>query len=196
MSHAVRHRRLTGARLLLVLAAFALVAAACGDDDDDVASSPTTTSATATTAAGAASTTTAAPASSGGDYGGAGPTTTAAGAAGTTVAVEVSDSSLGQILTVDGKTVYAFTPDTAGVSTCYDACADNWPALTGEATAGEGLDASLFATAPRTDGTTQVTVDGHPLYYFAADAAPGDTNGQGVGDKWYVVGADGALIKG
>jgi predicted lipoprotein with Yx(FWY)xxD motif len=194
MSYAARHRRPAGVRLLLALAAFALVAAACGDDDTDVASSPTTTAATATTAA-EATTTTAAPASSGGDYGGAGPTTTAA--SGTAApAVELAETSLGSVLTADGMTLYGFTPDTEGVSTCYDACADNWPALTGEPTVGAGLDAALFGTAPRTDGTTQVTIDGHPLYFFAADAAPGDTNGQGVGDKWYVVGADGALIMG
>ena len=45
------------------------------------------------------------------------------------------------------------------------------------------------------DGTVQATVNGFPVYYFANDAAAGDTNGQGVGGNWYVVGADGELIQ-
>ena len=72
-----------------------------------------------------------------------------------------------------------------------------WPALTveGEAVGGEGIDASLLGTSERTDGSVQVTLDGHPLYYFAQDAAPGDVNGQGVGDVWYVVSPAGAPIQ-
>ena len=196
MSDVARHRRPVGARLLVALAAFALVAAACGDDDADVSSSPTTTAATATTAA---TSTTAAAASGAGDYGGS-PATTAAITADTggSPSVELTDTSLGSILAADGRTLYAFTPDTAGVSTCYDACATNWPPLvvTSDTEVGEGLDAALFSTVDRTDGSKQVAIDGQPLYYFASDAAPGDTNGQGVGDMWYVVGADGAMIKG
>ena len=53
---------------------------------------------------------------------------------------------------------------------------------------------ALFASATRDDGDDQVTVDGWPLYFFSGDAAPGDTNGQGVGGIWYVVGPDGAAI--
>ena len=52
---------------------------------------------------------------------------------------------------------------------------------------GEGLDAATFTTTERTDGSTQVKAGSWPLYYFAADAAPGDVNGQGQGDVWYVV---------
>jgi predicted lipoprotein with Yx(FWY)xxD motif len=51
-------------------------------------------------------------------------------------------------------------------------------------------------TAPRDDGGEQVVVNGWPLYFFANDAAPGDTNGQGVGDNWFVVGTDGEPIQG
>ena len=113
--------------------------------------------------------------------------------------VALSETSLGMVLVdAEGKTLYGFTADTAGESTCYDQCATNWPPLLAEDAAsigvGEGLDASLLTTVARTDGTTQVKYGDWPLYYFAADTAPGDTNGQGVGGIWYVVAADGALI--
>ena len=61
--------------------------------------------------------------------------------------------------------------------------------------AGDGVDGSLLGTTERDDGTTQVTYDGQPLYVFASDAAPGDTNGQGVGEVWFVVGPDGKTIE-
>lgn len=113
--------------------------------------------------------------------------------------VDLADSSLGQILVdAEGRTLYAFTNDTDGSPTCYDECAANWPPLLadGGATAGTGLDASLLTTVARTDGTMQVKYGDWPLYYFAADAVAGDTNGQDVNDVWYVVGADGAIIEG
>jgi predicted lipoprotein with Yx(FWY)xxD motif len=112
--------------------------------------------------------------------------------------VEAEDSSLGTILTdSDGNTLYVFFADTDGESTCYDDCAENWPALEarGELEAGDGVDASLLGTTERTDGTQQVTYAGQPLYFFAGDQQPGDTNGQGVGDVWFVVAPDGAPIQ-
>ena len=111
-----------------------------------------------------------------------------------TIAVESSD--LGDIL-VDGEgmTLYVFDNDTDENSTCYDDCEANWPPLTGEVTAGDGADESLLGTSEREDGTTQVTYAGKPLYYFAGDQAAGDTNGQAVGDIWWVVGPDGEAIK-
>ena len=160
--------------LFALLAALALIAA-CGG-------AATTTTAGATTTTAAATTTTEAAA-----------TTTEAAAAGGTVVV--ATSSLGDILQDgDGRTLYLFTPDAQGDPTCYDDCADNWPALVGEFEAGDGLDASLLGTVTRTDGGVQVTYNGWPLYYFAGDAAAGDTNGQGLGDKWYVVDATGTAI--
>jgi predicted lipoprotein with Yx(FWY)xxD motif len=56
------------------------------------------------------------------------------------------------------------------------------------------VDASKFGTTKRTDGTTQVTYNGWPLYYFAKDKAPGDVTGQGVGSVWYVVSAAGDKV--
>jgi predicted lipoprotein with Yx(FWY)xxD motif len=120
-----------------------------------------------------------------------------AAAAGATIAL--TDNALGSIIVdADGKTLYGFTPDEGGTPTCYDDCATAWPPLLADsaaaATAGEGLDASKLTTVERTDGGLQVVYGGWPLYYFASDTAAGDTNGQAVGTKWYVVGADGALI--
>lgn len=168
-------------RVLLTLAPLALLAAACGDDSDDDATATTSAGATETTAG---SDTTAAP------------DTTAASEGGVTV--EVADSSLGEILVSDGRTVYLFMPDNAGPSTCTGDCASTWPALVtdGGVDAGEGVDASLLSTAPRDDGSEQVTVAGWPLYFFSGDSAPGDVNGQEIGDVWYVVAPDGTAIEG
>lgn len=112
--------------------------------------------------------------------------------------IALGDSSLGQIIVdASGKSLYLFTPDSAGEPTCYDDCASTWPPLlvTGDAVAGIGLDASKLSTVERTDGTKQVKYGAWPLYYFAADAAAGETKGQGLGEKWYVVGAAGDAIK-
>jgi predicted lipoprotein with Yx(FWY)xxD motif len=111
-------------------------------------------------------------------------TTAAAGGEG----VSIVTSDLGDILVApDGFTLYVFMPDAQGDPTCNDTCADNWPALGGPVTAGEGVDAALLGTATRDDGSVQATYNGWPLYYFAGDPAVGDTNGQGVSDIWWVV---------
>jgi len=65
-----------------------------------------------------------------------------------------------------------------------------------EATAGEGIDESLLGTVERDDGSTQTTYGGWPLYYFAADTAPGDLNGQGVGENWFVIDPSGEVVEG
>ncbi|HEX5937090.1 MAG TPA: hypothetical protein VFZ75_05290 [Actinomycetota bacterium] len=114
--------------------------------------------------------------------------------------VEVASSDLGDIVVDgdEGTTLYVFLADETTESTCYDDCEAAWPPLTveGEPAAGEGIDASLLGTSERTDGSVQVTLDGHPLYYFAQDAAPGDVNGQGVGDVWFVVSPEGEALQG
>lgn len=114
-----------------------------------------------------------------------------------TVAVE--DSDLGEIVVdAEGKTLYVFLADEGSDSTCYDDCEAAWPPLTvdGDPAAGEGIDGSLLGTTEREDGSTQVTLDGHPLYYFASDETADDINGQGVGDVWYVVSPEGEAIQG
>jgi predicted lipoprotein with Yx(FWY)xxD motif len=137
----------------------------------------------------------------GSDAGGSGPaateapTTTAAQAAGGTT-VAVASSKLGDILVdADGRTLYAFTKDKGDQSACTGNCATNWPALTGTATPGTGVQASLLSTSMQANGTKQVTYGGRPLYYYAGDAKPGDANGQGVGGVWFVLAANGELVK-
>jgi predicted lipoprotein with Yx(FWY)xxD motif len=71
--------------------------------------------------------------------------------------------------------------------------------VTGKPTAGSGVQASLLGTTKRSDGSTELTYDGHPLYLFEGDSQPGDTNGQGsdaFGAPWYVVSPSGSAITG
>jgi predicted lipoprotein with Yx(FWY)xxD motif len=122
----------------------------------------------------------------------------AAPAAAATVAVETT--SLGHYLVdAHGRTLYLFEKDTGTASTCYSACASIWPPLTvsGAPKAGTGVLASKLGTTKRTDGQAEVTYNGHPLYYYAADTAPRQTQGQGLnqfGAPWYVVAPSGAKI--
>ena len=112
-------------------------------------------------------------------------------------AVVTADSELGAILTdAAGMTIYFFANDTEGTSNCEGDCLANWPPVEAEDSpaAGEGVTAEL-GTIERSDGTRQLTVNGFPAYYFAADAAAGDVNGQGVGGVWWVFGADGEHIE-
>ncbi|HEX9099691.1 MAG TPA: hypothetical protein VF956_09425 [Candidatus Dormibacteraeota bacterium] len=120
-------------------------------------------------------------------------------ATGATIAV-ATNSKLGQIL-VDGKgmTLYLFVADTGTSSTCYTSCAQIWPPVltSGPPQAGAGATASLLGTTTRTDGTTEVTYAGHPLYYFVQDKQPGDATGQGVngfGGLWWVLTPSGAAM--
>ncbi len=96
-----------------------------------------------------------------------------------------------------GMTLYLYTKDTPNTSNCYDKCATAWPPLltTGAPVAGDGVNASLFGTTTRTDGTLQVIYNGWPLYYYAKDKAPGDVVGQDVGGVWYVISAAGEKIE-
>lgn len=126
-------------------------------------------------------------------------TPSAPAAATATVSVAMN-AKLGQIL-VDGngRTLYLFEADKGSSSTCYGACATYWPPLLtgGSPAAGTGVNASLLGTSKRTDGTTEVTYAGHPLYYVVTDHNPGDASGQAVnnfGAAWYVVGTDGNKI--
>jgi predicted lipoprotein with Yx(FWY)xxD motif len=122
----------------------------------------------------------------------------AAPAPGTSVAVKSASSPLGQILVdPDGRTLYAFTNDTAAKSTCTGTCAEAWPpaVVAPTWTVAPGLDAGVFATITRDDGTLQLTAGKYPLYYFAGDARPGDVNGQGSGDVWFAVDATAQLVR-
>jgi predicted lipoprotein with Yx(FWY)xxD motif len=111
-------------------------------------------------------------------------------------AVGEADTGLGTVLVdAEGLTLYGLTDDTDGIPTCDGACADAWPPLTVDS-AGlpAGLDADLYRVVERSDGTFQLAAGEWPLYGFAGDAAPGDTNGQGSGGVWFAVAPDGSLI--
>jgi len=167
---------------MILVSSLALLAAACGADeaDTDVAPSPETPTAAPSPEIPSPEATTPSPMPDG-------------------AVVEVAESQLGTILVDDeGRTLYVFLNDSAGESTCYDECADSWPAFEtdGDPQAVEGVDESLLGTTERDDGSVQVTYDRMPLYYFAGDDAPGDTNGQGIGEVWYVVSPEGEPIRG
>ena len=108
---------------------------------------------------------------------------------------------LGQIL-VDGseRTLYLFEADSTKASTCSGACAQAWPPFltSGQPHLGSGVTQSLVGTMRRSDGTLQVTYNGHPLYYFAGDTKPGDTKGEGLnsfGAGWDAVSPAGDKIE-
>ena len=173
-------------RLVFGIAASVALVTACGSSDDG---SSDTTVAPDTSAAAEAATT----------AGGGAATSVASGTAASGAApITVADSSLGQILTdANGFTVYGFTNDSAGTSTCTGGCAEAWPAVT--TTSDElpaGLDPNVFSVVEGPDGTYQLKAGDWPLYTFSGDAAAGDTNGQGQGGVWFVVTPDGTLIQG
>jgi predicted lipoprotein with Yx(FWY)xxD motif len=152
-----------------------------------------------TTAAAAPTTAAAAPATAGYGTAAVGPATTASAATAAPSIVGVADTELGSIV-VDGKgrTLYAFTKDVDGTSTCLDGCAKAWPAVlvSGDIAVSAGLDKGQFTTVARADGTKQLKLGKWPLYYFSGDAAAGETNGQGSGGSWFIIGKDAKLIRG
>jgi len=118
-------------------------------------------------------------------------------AAGAPATVTTATGSLGTFLTDgDGRTLYLFTPDSPGVSTCTGACLQAWPALVTDGTpeAAGMADATLLGTLVRDDGGVQVTYAGWPLYAFAGDTVAGDVNGQGVEGVWFLVAPDGTML--
>lgn len=130
--------------------------------------------------------------------------------------VQQSDEFGAYIADADGRALYMFTADTQGqeeqnaASNCYDACADAWPPLLSEEAmaedepmmeekpqAGKKINKQLVGTIERTDGTTQLTYNGWPLYYYVRDTGPGEVTGQdvqGFGGEWYLVAPDGTKI--
>jgi predicted lipoprotein with Yx(FWY)xxD motif len=179
-------------RRLLVVGTCALLALAACSDDGDGGSGASPTAGTGTTGPSATESPSETPEAS------ETPDATETQGSGRETEIETEDSALGTILAdSDGNTLYVFLADGENESTCYDDCAATWPPLVarGEVEGGGDVDESLLGTTERTDGTLQVTFNGMPLYYFADDQAPGDTNGQGIGDVWYVVGPDGNPIQ-
>jgi predicted lipoprotein with Yx(FWY)xxD motif len=106
---------------------------------------------------------------------------------------------LGNVLVdSEGMTVYLYTPDTGTESTCYGACESAWPPVLteGKPTAGEGAMSAALGTTKRKDGTMQVTYEGHPLYTFSGDKAPGEANGQEIEGIWFVLDESGDQVEG
>ena len=114
--------------------------------------------------------------------------------------VTLQKSDYGRIIADGrGRTLYLFTRDD-GKSRCYGDCADAWPPLItkGAPRAGDRVKKRLLGTVKRRDGHRQVTYNGHPLYYYVGDSAPGEVLCQAVfefGGWWYVVRRSGEAVK-
>jgi predicted lipoprotein with Yx(FWY)xxD motif len=137
----------------------------------------------------------------GGGYGGSSSASaTPSSSGGSGPSVKLASTKLGNVLVdAKGRTLYLFEADQGPMSACSGACASIWPPLTstGEPTAGPGVAASKLGTTERSGGATEVTYNGHPLYTYAGDSAPGQTSGQGLDDygaEWYVLSAGGSKI--
>jgi predicted lipoprotein with Yx(FWY)xxD motif len=156
------------------LAAIALTVAACGSSS----SSSTGAAATGSTAAAQ---------------------NTAAAAAGSGPALATTTVEGTKVLTNSkGFVLYWFAPDTSTASKCAGSCATYWPPVTGPVSAGSGITGTL-GIITRSGGAKQATYDGHPLYTYAGDSAPGEAKGNGVnasGGLWYEMTASGALPAG
>lgn len=155
--------------------AVALSAAACSSSSSSGSAAPTSAPASASSPAAPS------PAGSG-----------SAAASGALQTAQVGGATV--LANAKGFILYSFAPDTATVSKCTGACAQIWPPVTGSATAGPGVTGKL-GTITRSDGTTQATYNGHPLYTYTADTSAGQANGNGLnvnGGVWHVVTASGA----
>jgi predicted lipoprotein with Yx(FWY)xxD motif len=141
----------------LVLAAAAAVLAGCGGDDDSTDSSAANSETEAAAPAG---------------YGSQAPAQAEDPSAGAGTSVKVADSEFGQIL-FDGsdQAIYLFDKERSAKSECYGECAAAWPPVLtdGDPQAGAGAEAGKLGTTERDDGSTQVTYNGHPLYYYVDD---------------------------
>ena len=157
----------------------AMLVAACSSGSSSSAAAPAAPASSA-----------AAPASSAGG----------ASASGGGTVITTASSSAGTFLTNgSGRAVYLWVKDTGDASTCAGACAGAWPPVTatGTVTASGSAKASDLGTITRSDGTKQVTYDGHPLYYFSGDSGPGTASGQGsdgFGAKWWLVAPSGSDV--
>jgi predicted lipoprotein with Yx(FWY)xxD motif len=135
--------------------------------------------------------------------GGSAPSKSAGGGGGTAASgrIAVGSTSAGKVL-VDphGMTLYAFAADTRGHSTCSGSCATYWPPVPGADATGKPAArvSAHLGTLKRADGSTQLTVNGFPMYTYAGDSAPGQATGQGKnlsGGLWWVVSPTGSWVK-
>src|SRR6478735_10342743 len=130
--------------------------------------------------------------------GGSGSTSTSTPAAATAGSLKTTTIGGATVLTnAKGITLYSFAPDTPTKSNCNGTCAQNWPPVKGPATA-SGV-TGTFGTIKRSDGSVQVTFDGHPLYTFVGDTAPGQAKGNGLnaaGGLWHEITTSGSAPAG
>jgi predicted lipoprotein with Yx(FWY)xxD motif len=150
------------------LAGVALIAAACGSSST-AGSTPSTASSPSSAASSPA-------------------------AASSSALKTATISGVKVITNAKGFTLYSFAPDTATKSNCNGSCATFWPPLKGPVTAGSGVTGKI-GTITRADGSTQATYNGHPLYTYVSDHAPGQDKGNGLnlsGGVWHVVPVSGA----
>ena len=130
--------------------------------------------------------------------GGSGSTSTSTPAAATAGSLKTTTIGGATVLASSkGFTLYSFAPDTSTKSHCNGTCAQNWPPVTGPATA-SGV-TGTFGTIKRSDGSVQATFDGHPLYTFAGDTAAGQAKGNGLnaaGGLWHEITTSGTAPAG
>ena len=135
---------------------------------------------------------------------GSGGSTGSSASSGSVTVSSTSVMGVGDVLEHEGdgryRFVYYLKTETPGTIKCTGSCATVWPPLllpagTTSATAGSGVDASKLGTIARSDGGTQVTYDGKPLYLFASDQSAGQANGQGV-EGFFAVTASGSAASG
>lgn len=124
--------------------------------------------------------------------GGSTPTTAPASAGSALKTATIGGATV--LTNAKGFTLYWFAPDTSTTSKCNGSCATFWPPVKGPATAGAGVTGKL-ATITRSDGSVQATYNGHPLYTYGGDKAPGQATGNGLnasGGVWHEVTVSGA----
>jgi predicted lipoprotein with Yx(FWY)xxD motif len=166
------NRRRPGLLVVPAVAAGLTALAACSSTSSSSSSAPSSAPATGASATGS-------------------PAAAASGAAAAT-AEGLKTASIGGVTVLTnakGFTLYSFAPDTATKSACSGACATAWPPQAATATA-----KSPYTTIKRSDGTTQLVFNGHPLYTFTGDTSPGTASGNGVnafGGLWHEVPASG-----
>lgn len=128
--------------------------------------------------------------------GGGGSTSSSSGS-GKAAGIKTDSTSVGTVLANSkGFTLYFFAIDTPTTSNCTGTCASFWPPVTGTPSAASGVSLpGKWGTIRRSDGTTQATYDGHPLYTFKLDTAAGQATGNGKnldGGLWYAMTPSGA----
>ena len=169
----IPNRRRRGLLVVPAVAAGLAALAACSSSSSSSSSAPSSAPATSASATGS-------------------PAAAASGAAAATVE-GLKTASIGGVTVLTnakGFTLYSFAPDTATKSACSGACATAWPPQPASATV-----TSPYTSIKRPDGITQLVFNGHPLYTFTGDTAPGTASGNGVnafGGLWHEVPASGA----